>query len=192
MSNYNNGVNDALMGAAIGDVSVGFANFLTGKRQERKENNEMWDNYTTLRKDYFDLDKANSENVKNGLIWKDRAVKAAAELEGTRAELDDADVAIDKLKKQSKNRLIDLMSKSGDLNKSHAMELALRENVDELFEADKIDYSKEQFDNEVNEDYKEKRLELDKELQTELSEYGGGEGWVPKDDYLGNNFKDFK
>lgn len=184
MSDYNKGVNDALIGAAIGDLSVGFANAVSGHFRQKAHNNSM--EQIQKRDDIIaGIKEANEINIKNGLIWKERALQAEE-------NRDEWKSISKKFERQSDNRLIKLMEKSGSYNKSEAMRSALRAGIDKLFEEGHVDYDKEQFDHEVNEDYIQKRLALDKATKENFKEYGGGEGWLPDEDYMNNDFADFK
>ena len=164
-NNERNGVNDAMLGRTIGKAAVDLANSYAGKGKPI----ELQRHYEALKQKQAvieELDAANNENIKNGRLWKERALEAEEQLAKTQYDLrkvyETSQEELSKVRNQSRNRLIELMETSCAFNKSEAMRSALRDRIDALFKEGHVAYDKVRFDAEVNDDYALKRLDLGK------------------------------
>lgn len=191
MSDYDQGANDTMLGFAIGNASTA----LFERFQAKKHNQEVQEAFDELR-------AKNAHNYEQAVAWRDRALKAerankmlddhshdlTEKLTRTERKLKETEKQKEEIKLEAagwesgarKNRAASIRN-AWKINKHEAMQLALRENIDDLFEADKVDYPKDQFDQEVNADYIQKRLKMDQEYHSKLND---SDDRFPADEYI--------
>lgn len=75
-------------------------------------------------------------------------------------------------------------------NKTHAMRVSLESNINQLFDQNKVDYPKPQFEQDVNLQYIAERLTLDQQhyqkLKNDVDHGLDEEFWFPNDEYMEN------
>lgn len=191
MTDYNQGANDVLIGANLANASIGLFNRIRQNQQEAE-----------IKETFDDLQQGAAESIAVAVKWRLRAERAekinkkwaehAHDLEDkltrTEGRLKEVESQKDELKessdawtKSSRTNRANGIKNRWRYNKAEAMRVALHDNIEELFEEQKVDYPKDKFDQEVNEQYIKERLTLDQNYYNQLLET---DDRFPDDEYV--------